>query len=56
MAGKTTEISESAHAHFTKPLTIASMIALQVVRTSFGFHFRSRGIHGHAYIHKAKFW
>ena len=36
MAGKTTEISEFAHAHFTKPLTIASMIALQVVRTSSG--------------------
>ena len=25
---------------FTKPLTIALMTALQVVRTSFGFHFR----------------
>ena len=40
-AGKTTEINESAHAYFTKPLTIASMIALQVsVRKSCGFHLR----------------
>ena len=27
-------------AHVTKPLAIALMIALQVVRTSFGFHLR----------------
>ena len=40
LAGKTTEINESAHQHFTKPLAIASMIAMQVVRTSFGFHLR----------------
>ena len=41
LAGKTTEIIESAHhEHFTKPLAIASMVALQVVRTSFGFHLR----------------
>ena len=33
--GRTTEINESTHAHFTKLLTIASMIALQVVRTSY---------------------
>ena len=37
-AEKTTEINESA-------LTIASMIVLQVLRTSFGIHFReSRGV------------
>ena len=40
LAGKTTEINVSAHAHITKPLTIASMIALQVVRASFGFHLK----------------
>ena len=40
LAGKTTEINESAHQHFTKPKAIASMIALQVVRISFGFHLR----------------
>ena len=34
------EIDESAHARFMKPLTIALMIALQVVRASFGFHLR----------------
>ena len=36
-AGKTTKINESADKHFTKPLAIVSMIAVQVVRTSFGF-------------------
>ena len=41
LAGKTTEINESAHWHLTEPLAIASMIALQVVRTSFGFHLRA---------------
>ena len=36
---ETTEINESAHAHFTIPLTIASMDnCLQVLRISFGFH------------------
>ena len=43
LAGKTTEIKEyesAHHEHFTKPLTIALMIALQVERTSFGFHLR----------------
>ena len=34
---KMIEINESARAHYSKPLTIALMIALQVVRTSFGF-------------------
>ena len=34
------EVNESAHEHFRKPLTTALMIALQVVRTSFGFHLR----------------
>ena len=34
------ETNESAQAHFAKPLTIALMIALQVVRASFGFLFR----------------
>ena len=38
LGGKTTEINESIIE--AKPLAIASMIALQVVRTSFGFHLR----------------
>ena len=37
---KMTEINESSHAHCRKLLTTAWMIALQVVRTSFGFHLR----------------
>ena len=32
--GKRCSLIESAHAHFIKPLAIASKIALQVVRTS----------------------
>ena len=40
LARKTTEINESAHAHFEKLLSIASIIALQVVRASFAFHLR----------------
>ena len=38
LTGKPTEIDESVHAHFTKLLTIALMIALQVVKASFCFH------------------
>ena len=33
-------LTNSARAQNTNPLTDASMIALQVVRTSFGFHLR----------------
>ena len=33
-------MTNSARAQYTNPLTDASMIALQVVRTSFGFHLR----------------
>ena len=40
LARKMTEINESARAHFTKPLNIASMIAVQVVIISFGFQLR----------------
>ena len=37
---KMTEINESAHMHFTKLLTVATTIALHVVRTSFRSHLR----------------
>ena len=37
-AGKMTQIDESAYVHFTKPLTFALMITLQVVRALFGFY------------------
>ena len=34
------QINESDVSHFTKPLSIASMIALRVVSTSLGFHLK----------------
>ena len=40
LAGIMPEIMNLLMNIFTKPLTIALMIALQVVRTSFGFHLR----------------